>query len=139
MNDRPKHFQAYFDSQAIIFTAVDQILDAWTGSGCYKMPILLEQITEQFGWDDKTLRCKDPVIRDYLRNHPNYFLTRGAHGGIGRRIEKQKKDQALAAKEQAKAEVNAAIEAELRRKQQARIDGAAENTNTSNDLPDDVA
>lgn len=113
----PSHFQAYFEGQAVIFAAVDEILDAWTGTGCYKLPTLIEQIVERFGWDDKTLRAKDPVIRDFLRNHPKWYITRGAHGGIMRMSEKQKKVNIETAKAKAKAEVNAAIEAELARKQ----------------------
>jgi hypothetical protein len=133
MTDTPQHIQAYWASYTPIFTFIDAILGNWKDEGCYKLPILLEQLTEEFQWTEEQFLAKDPVVRDYLRNHPVYYVRRGAHGGIGRRAEKNKKDQQLEARKQAKAEVLAAIEAELARKQATASANSTltDNTNIS--------
>jgi hypothetical protein len=111
------HIQAYWETYTETFQFVDQILANWTGVGCYKLPTLLEEVAVQFDWTEEQFRAKDPIVRDYLRSHPLYFITRGARGGIGRRFEKDQKEARLEAKKQAKKEVEMAIEAEIARKQ----------------------
>ena len=56
------------------------------------------------------------IIREYIRNHPDWYVTRGAHGGIMRFSEKQKKDAIVEAKKKAKEEINAQLDAEVAKK-----------------------
>lgn len=128
----PVHIQSFLDSKVPMLLVVDEVLNEWAGDGCYQFPALLGQIKLKMNWDDKQLRANDPIIREYIRNHPDWYVTRGAHGGIMRSSEKQKKDDAKAAKEKAKAEINAQLDAEVAKKKaeaQAAIDANADNTN----------
>jgi hypothetical protein len=99
-------------------------------------------VTIKMGWEgeegEKTARANEPIIRDYVRNHPNWHVTRGAHGGIMRASEKQKKEEAKAAKEKAKAELTAAIEATIaKKKAEALAQQAA--TQVASDATDSIA
>lgn len=112
----PAHIQSFLDGQVSMLVAVDEILSDWKGEGCLQFPTLMTSVSAKLGWDAETQRKKEPIIREYVRNHPDWYVTRGAHGGIMRRSEKEQKDAAKAAKEKAKAELNAALEAEVARK-----------------------
>ena len=119
----PAHIQSYLDSKIPMFQVVDEVLNDWTGEGCLQFPTLMGTVTAKLGWigkeGEKTARANEPIIRDYVRNHPDWYVTRGAHGGIMRASEKQKKEEARLAKEQARAELTAALEAEMARKKAA--------------------
>lgn len=116
----PTHIQSYLDSKVHMFQIVDEVLNDWTGEGCLQFPTLMGTVTIKMNWEgeegEKLARANEPIIRDYVRNHPNWYVTRGAHGGIMRASEKQKKEEALAAKKRAKAELAAAIEATIAKK-----------------------
>lgn len=119
----PVHIQSYLDSKVPMFQIVDEVLNDWTGEGCLQFPTLMGTVTTKLGWigkeGEKIARANEPIIRDYVRNHPDWYVTRGAHGGIMRASEKQKKEEARLAKEKAKAELVAALEAEVARKKAA--------------------
>ena len=133
----PAHIQSFLDGQTSMLLAVDEALSDWKGEGCLQFPILMGTLTVKLGWDNETQRKKEPIIREYVLNHPDWYVTRGAHGGIMRRSEKEQKDAAKAAKDKAKAELNAALEAEVARKkaealaqqQSASPATVADNTN----------
>lgn len=139
----PAHIQSYLDSKIPMFQVVDEVLNDWTGEGCLQFPTLMGTVTAKLGWigkeGDKIARANEPIIRDYVRNHPDWYVTRGAHGGIMRASEKQKKEEARLAKEKARAELTAVLEAELARKkaeaQQAIAPAAivADNTNIASE------
>jgi|SRR6185369_7373394 len=139
----PAHIQSYLDSKVSMFQIVDEVLNDWTGEGCLQFPTLMGTVTAKLGWvgkeGEKIARANEPIIRDYVRNHPDWYVTRGAHGGIMRASEKQKKEEARLAKEKARAELTAALEAELARKkaeaQQAIAPAAiiADNTNIASE------
>ncbi len=121
----PIHVQSYFDSQlAPLFLVVDEVLNEWTGDKCYQLPMLMMNIKARMNWvgeeGEKQFRAKDPIIRDYIRNHPAWYITRGAHGGVMKRAEKEKKEAAAEAKRiavaEAKKEINAALDAEIAKK-----------------------
>lgn len=119
----PTHIQSYLDSKIPMFQVVDEVLNDWTGEGCLQFPTLMGTVTAKLGWigkeGDKIARANEPIIRDYVRNHPDWYVTRGAHGGIMRASEKQKKEEVRLAKEKARAELTAALEAEVARKKAA--------------------
>ena len=131
----PLHIQTFLDSQSPMYLVVDQILNDWKGKGCYQVPSLLGQVKLQMGWDDKELRSNDPLIREYLRKHPIWYVTRGAHGGIMRRAEKEEKEALVLAKKKAADEIHAVLDADLAKKK-AEAEAAiqqptvADNTNT---------
>lgn len=103
------HVQSFLDEQAPYLLIVEEVLSEWNGEGCYQFPALLGKIQLKMNWDEKQLRAKEPIIREYVRKHPDWHVTRGAHGGIMRAADKQKKEATKQAKEQAKAELAAEI------------------------------
>jgi len=133
----PLHIQSYLDSKVAMFQIVDEVLNDWTGEGCLQFPTLMGTVTIKMGWEgddgEKTARANEPIIRDYVRNHPDWYVTRGAHGGIMRASEKHKKEEAKAAKEKAKAELTAAIEATIAKKKAEAEAAAAASISTATD------
>jgi hypothetical protein len=130
----PSDVQSFLGEQAPYLSVVEEILNEWTGEGCLQFPTLMGTVQLKMSWDEKTARAKEPIIREFVRNHSTWYVTRGAHGGIMRRAEKQKKEAEKAAKLQAKAELTAAIEAEAARKtaaQQATVVTPAGADNTT--------
>jgi hypothetical protein len=104
-----------------VFNTTDQVLSEWTGEGNLQFPILLGMIGAKMQWDDKQMREADPFVRKYVRNHPAWHVTRGAHGGIMRASERDKKEAVKQAKELAKKQMKEAIEAKA----------AAQNSNSA--------
>lgn len=131
--------QSFLDGQIPYLAIVDEVLNEWNGEGCLQFPTLMGTVSARLGWigkeGEKIARAKEPIIREYVRTHPDWHVTRGAHGGIMRASEKQKKEEAKAAKEKAKAELNAALDAEVARKKaeaeakQTAQPAVADNTN----------
>jgi hypothetical protein len=124
------NIQNTLDKLVPIFAAVDEVLSAWNGEGCYQFPALIQALAVQLNWDDETKRKNDPIVRFYVRNHADWHVTRGAHGGIMRAEEKQKKEQAKAAKVAAKEQMKAALEAKVA----AASTAPAAAPNSSNDI-----
>lgn len=95
-----------------LFDATDRAIEeAWTGEGNVQLPPLIVNMAVKCNWDEKTMRENDPIIRKYLRKHPVWYVTRGAHGGIMKREDFEKKNASKIAKEQAKQEMKAMLEA----------------------------
>jgi hypothetical protein len=114
--NNPAQIQIFLDSKISMLLVVEEILNDWTGNGCRQLPVLLGQIQLKMGWSDKQLRANDPIIREYIRTHADWDVTRGAHGGIMRAADKQKKTALIEAKRQAKEEISIALDAEVARK-----------------------
>lgn len=107
-----------------LFKATDQALSEWTGEGNLQFPILLGRMALAQNWNDKQVREADPFVRYYVRNHPDWHVTRGAHGGIMRASDKQKKEAVKVAKEAARALVDAATAA-AKEKEAAKLAAAS--------------
>ena len=106
--------QAVLDKLAPLFQTTDEVLTEWASGqseGNLQFPVLLGMMAVKLNWDEKQVRENDPLVRFYVRNNPEWYVTRGAHGGIMRATEKQKKEADKAAKEAARAQMKAAIEA----------------------------
>lgn len=99
------------DRLSVIFSATEEILSDWSSDTNLQFPTLLSMMASKFNWNEKQLKELDPVIRYYIRNNPNWYVTRGAHGGIMRSSDRQKKQEALLAKEELKKQMKAKIEA----------------------------
>lgn len=91
-----------------IFQATDSALAEWTEEGNLQLPKLLAKMALRMNWNQDQIREADPFIRYYLRNHPDWCITRGAHGGIMRKADQLKRDAVKIAKEQARQKVEAA-------------------------------
>jgi hypothetical protein len=111
MNDSKTLVENLLEEFTQIFATTDQVLSEWNGEGNLQFPILLGMIAVKLQWDDKQMREADPFVRKYIRNHPDWYVTRGAHGGIMRASERNKKEAAKQAKELAKKQMKDAIEA----------------------------
>ena len=94
-----------------IWQATDQALSDWTGEGNLQFPVLLGMVAVRMQWDEKAVRDADPFVRYHVRNHPDWYVTRGAHGGIMRKSDKDKKEAVRLAKEVAKQQMKDALEA----------------------------
>lgn len=103
--------QKVVDELIPIFQATDQALSEWTGEGNLQFPVLLGMMAVRLNWDEKQVREADPLVRMYVRRHPDWHVTRGAHGGIMRMTEKQKKESVKVAKDLLKQQMADAIEA----------------------------
>ena len=95
-----------------LFDVTDQALSEWTGEGNLQFPALLLKMAVRLNWSDKQMREADPFVRKYVRSHPDWHVTRGAHGGIMRASERQKKEELRVAKELAKKQLQDQIEAQ---------------------------
>jgi hypothetical protein len=97
-----------------LFQQVDQVLSEWSDVGKnLQFPVLLGMIAVRMKWDEKQVRDADPFVRYHVRNHPDWHVTRGAHGGIMRRSDKDKKESIRLAKELAKKQMADALEAKV--------------------------
>ena len=101
------------EKMTAIWQATDQTLAEWTGEGNLQFPVLLGMIAVRMKWDEKQVREADPFVRFHVRNHPEWHVTRGAHGGIMRKTDKDKKEANRLAKELAKKQMVDALEAKV--------------------------
>lgn len=97
-----------------LFEATNEALNEWNGQGNLQFPILIGSIAVKLNWTDKEVRNNDPMIRYFVRTNKDWYVTRGAHGGIMKVSEKQKKEAAVAAKISAKEQIKQAIEAGMK-------------------------
>lgn len=93
-----------------MFQATDQILNSWEGDGNLQFPNLMSMVALKMNWNEKQVKESDPLIRYYVRNNPEWHVTRGAHGGIMRAADRQKKQQVQAEKAALKLQMKAQIE-----------------------------
>jgi pyruvate-formate lyase-activating enzyme len=70
-------------------------------------------IAMKLNLDEKQVKEMDPFVRKYVRSHPEWYVTRGAHGGIMKASDKQKKEAAKEAKDLAKKQMQEALEAKV--------------------------
>jgi hypothetical protein len=102
-----------------LFQQTDEVLSEWVEENKnLQVPVLLGMMAVRFNWNEKQVRDNDPFVRFHVRNHPDWHVTRGAHGGIMRASEKQKKEAIVIAKALAKKQVADAIEAQIAAKNQ---------------------
>jgi hypothetical protein len=93
--------------------SVDEVLSTWSGNTNLQFPILLGMIAVKLSWTEKQARENDPIIRYYIRNNPDWHVTRGAHGGIMKSEDKHKKDALKLAKDAVKKQVQDMLDAKV--------------------------
>lgn len=111
-----------------IFISTEEALSEWTETKNLQFPELMRMLSEKLTLDEKQLREYDPLVRFYVRNHPEWYVTRGAKGGIMRVSERQKKENAKAAKDAVKAALKANIEAIKSQKENSTEKSPVEDT-----------
>lgn len=102
--------QNALDKLSTVFEATEEMLNDWNGEGCLQFPALMASVAVKLGLNEKQVRETDPLVRFYVRNNPDWHVTRGAHGGIMRISDKKSKEDAKAAKAALKAQMKASIE-----------------------------
>ena len=120
------------DKIKTVLEYVEEALSEWTGNGNLQFPVLIQMVAVKANWNEKELRLNDAIVRYHVRNHEDWHVTRGAHGGIMRTPEKQKKDAEKLAKETAKSQVKAALAAKMAEQSVTSV-----KTSSSDDLDDD--
>lgn len=105
--------QKVLDELSELFDVTDRVLSEWTGDGNLQFPALLLRMAAKMNWSDKQMREVDPFVRKYVRSHPDWYVTRGAHGGIMRASEKQKKEAVKAAKDLVRKQLQNELEAKV--------------------------
>lgn len=108
MNDNIKRSVEKFTAIAI---EAEAALNEWTGEKCLQFPALLTTMAVKLNWDEQEIRRNDPLVRFYIREHSDWHVTRGAHGGIMRMSDKLKKEQSKSAKDAAKEAARAVLAA----------------------------
>lgn len=103
--------QAVINDLMPIFQAIEESLNEWSGEGNLQFPVLLGMVAVRLNWDEKQVRENDPFVRKYVRSNTDWYVTRGAHGGIMRASDRQKKEAIIQAKELAKKQMKEALEA----------------------------
>lgn len=103
--------QSVTDQLVVIFESADEVLNSYQGEGNLQFPSLMGMIALKMNWNEKQTREADPIVRYYVRNNPEWHVTRGAHGGIMRAASRQKKVDEQATKAALKQQMKAAIEA----------------------------
>jgi hypothetical protein len=96
-----------------LYEHVEVVLSEWKGEGNLQFPTLFGMLASKLNWDEKAVRENDPIIRFYIRKHPEWHVTRGAHGGIQRVSDREKKLAAQKAKASHKEDLKAAIAAKV--------------------------
>lgn len=96
-----------------LWQQTEEVLSEWTGEGNLQVPVLLGMMAVRFNWNEKQVRDFDPMIRFHLRNHPDWYMTRGVKGGIQRASERQKKEAALQARALVKQQMQAVLDAKM--------------------------
>jgi hypothetical protein len=115
MND---YISTKLDFYRSVFTEVENTIAKHKD---VQIPALLATVGLQLKLEPKRLNELDAVIRDYVRNHPVYFISRGANGGVRVRAEQQAKQDAQAAKKAARAAAKDKIEAKVAAKVAAKV------------------
>jgi hypothetical protein len=96
-----------------VWSLVDELLSSYNSNANLQFPTLMQMLAVKMNLEEKQVRELDPMVRFYVRNHPDWKVTRGAHGGIMRASESQKKEEERSAKLLVKNQLKAAIDAKI--------------------------
>lgn len=122
-----------------LFEETDLVLNEWTSASCLQIPALVSTLALKLNWDAKQARENDPLVRWYVRSHPDWYITRGAKGGIMKREDRQKKETAKQALLDVKAQLKAELDAKLTAAKLAAVavSSATDSQDTSSDTSSD--
>jgi len=97
-----------------IFLATEAALEIdWDQKNNLQFPKLLEMVAKRLNADVSTHVEIDSYIRNFVRKHPKYYVSRGAGGGIMLRsvyeAKQAEKAKAAAAKNAVKAQIDSKL------------------------------
>jgi hypothetical protein len=96
-----------------ILEATEEALIEYNSDENYKIPELIGAVALKLNWNEADIRANEHIVRHYVRNNKEWYVTRGAHGGAQRISVRDAKEEAKKAKVAAKADLRAAIESKL--------------------------
>lgn len=108
------HIQTCMDFNLSVFTATETALGEYTKEENLQFPKLVSMVAKRLSMDVLAIAEIDPIVRRYVRTHPEWRVSRGAQGGIMRLSVWQKKQGAKADLEAAKKAVLAQVEAKTK-------------------------
>ena len=91
-----------------IFSTTEEILSEWNWntSPSIQCSTLLETLSSKLSLTDKQIKSIDNMVRFYIKaDHPVYYLSQGAHGGIKRIADKNSRTLSAGLKAAIKADV----------------------------------
>jgi hypothetical protein len=83
--------QNFVNKVISVCKVVDELLSSYTEERKLQVPQLMEMLAGKMGLDSGQARRLDPIVREYLRDHTEWVVNRGAFGGIERREVSEKK------------------------------------------------
>lgn len=96
-----------------VFSATEVALNEWKSEDNLPFPTLVGMVSVKMNIDPNNLTDIDPIVRQYVRKHPDWKVSRGAKGGIQRLSVYDKKQAEKAAVEAAKKQIAAQIDAKV--------------------------
>ncbi len=91
----------------------EQVLSEWKSEENLQFPNLVTSVNGRLKFDPKLMTEVDQQVRQYVRGHREYRVSRGAKGGIMRIEVYEKKQAAKTAQEAAKKQIVAQVEAKV--------------------------
>lgn len=108
------HIKTCSDFDTSVYVATEQSLSDWTSEDNLQFPHLVSLVGKSLSMDVTEHTEIDPIVRRYVRTHPEWRVSRGAKGGIMRLSVWQKKQGAKDALDAAKKAVKAQVEAKVK-------------------------
>lgn len=96
-----------------VYVASEQELSEWVSEDNLQFPHLISLVGKRLQMDVASHTEIDPIVRRYVRTHPEWRVSRGAKGGIMRLSVWQKKQGAKDALAAAKKVVTAQVDAKV--------------------------
>ena len=115
-----------------IFKETEAALSEHKGNENIQLPALHAIVTSRLNVPPHKIKEVDPFMRFYVRNHPDYHVTRGAKGGVEKMSSFLKKESDKEAKESAKKVVAAQVAAKT-----APAPASVAQTNVDADVVED--
>jgi len=94
-----------------VFSVTESILEEYDSNIRLQVPVLVEMVATKLKLDEKQKRLYDPVIRLFLKKHPDWNISTGAKGGIERVSDKLNRENNKKQKAVVKSQLKAQIEA----------------------------
>ena len=112
MNDNVKNYLAFCQQ---VSEATEQALEGYFAKSeeNIQFPSLVTTVSSMINHDPKVVADVDQHVRQYVRRHADYHVSRGAKGGIMKMAVYQKRQAGKAAQEAAKQQIAAQVEAKV--------------------------
>lgn len=137
-NEKIETIVSHFRSIALTTQAV---LDDWRtegNGGNLPIPKLLGRIAVKLNWDENQILDNDPLVRNVVRNHPDWLVSLGTRGGVQHREDKERiareKAELKAQKKgrRKKTSVSPELVNQVREEMESRLAGSTETDSEEN-------